>query len=182
MASVLRMPGVSADVTEAALVDWAVQPGAQVKQGDVVASVETDKAVVELEAEEDAVLLKILVSAGDAVPVGGPIAVFVQPGEEARGEDSILAELGLGPRGSLPVSQADKEHSEDSLVADAIPEIEPTADQVVTGGKAGTLAAVLNGRNQGRQESRVILAVAVKRCHDRAKSGANAAAHRGRRG
>jgi pyruvate dehydrogenase E2 component (dihydrolipoamide acetyltransferase) len=137
MASVLRMPGVSADATEAALVDWAVQPGAQVKRGDVVASIETDKAVVELEAEEDAVLLKTFASAGDAVPVGGPIAVFVQPGEEARGEDSILAELGLGPQGSGPVSQADEEHSQDSLVPGAIPEIEHTADQVVTGGKAG---------------------------------------------
>ncbi len=137
MASVLRMPGVSADVTEAILADWVVQPGAQVKQGDVVASVETDKAVVELEAEEDAVLLKTFASAGDAVPVGGPIAVFVQPGEEARGEDSILAELGLGPQGSGPVSQADEEHSQDSLVPGATPEIEHTADQVVTGGNAG---------------------------------------------
>lgn len=108
MASVLRMPGVSADVTEAALVDWAVLPGTRVKRGDVVASVETDKAVVELEAEEDGVLLKTFASAGDAVPVGGPIAVFVQPGEEARGEDFILAELGLGPRVSLPASQADQ--------------------------------------------------------------------------
>jgi pyruvate dehydrogenase E2 component (dihydrolipoamide acetyltransferase) len=115
MASVLRMPGVSADVTEAALVEWNVQPGAQVKRGDVVASVETDKAVVELEAEEDAVLLKTFVSAGDAVAVGGPIAVFIQPGEDARGEASLLAELGLGPQepqgsqgpqGSGPVSQA----------------------------------------------------------------------------
>ena len=137
MASVLRMPGVSADATEAALVDWAVQPGAQVKRGDVVASVETDKALVELEAEEDAVLLKTFASAGDAVPVGGPIAVFVQPGEEVRGEESILAELGLGPQGSGPVSQADEERSQDSLVPGATPEIEHTADQVVTGGKAG---------------------------------------------
>ena len=137
MASVLRMPGVSADVTEATLADWAVQPGAPVKRGDVVASVETDKAVVELEAEEDAVLLKTFASAGDAVPVGGPIAVFVQPGEEARGEDSILAELGLGPQGSGPVSPADEERSQDSLVPGATPEIEHTADQVVTGGNAG---------------------------------------------
>jgi len=136
MASVLRMPGVSADVTEATLADWAVQPGAPVKRGDVVASVETDKAVVELEAEEDAVLLKTFASAGDAVPVGGPIAVFVQPGEEARGEDSILAELGLGPQGSGPVSPADEERSQDSLVPGATPEIEHTADQVVTGGNA----------------------------------------------
>jgi pyruvate dehydrogenase E2 component (dihydrolipoamide acetyltransferase) len=137
MASVLRMPGVSADVTEATLADWAVQPGAQVKRGDVVASVETDKAVVELEAEEDAVLLKTFASAGDAVPVGGPIAVFVQPGEEAKGEDSILAELGLGPHGSGPVPQADEERSQDSLVPGATSEIEHTADQVVTADKAG---------------------------------------------
>jgi pyruvate dehydrogenase E2 component (dihydrolipoamide acetyltransferase) len=137
MASVLRMPGVSADATEAALVDWAVQPGAQVKRGDVVASVETDKALVELEAEEDAVLLKTFASAGDAVPVGGPIAVFVQPGEEVRGEESILAELGLGPQGSGPVSQADEERSQDSLVPGATPEIEHTADHVVTGSKVG---------------------------------------------
>ena len=146
MASVLRMPGVSADATEAALVDWAVQPGAQVKRGDVVASVETDKAVVELEAEEDAVLLKTFASAGDAVPVGGPIAVFVQPGEEARGADSILAELGLGLglQGSGPVSQADEEQSQDSLVPGATPEIEHTADQVVTGGKpAGACSPAL---------------------------------------
>jgi pyruvate dehydrogenase E2 component (dihydrolipoamide acetyltransferase) len=130
MASVLRMPGVSADVTEAALVEWNVQPGAQVKRGDVVASVETDKAVVELEAEEDAVLLKTFVSAGDAVAVGGPIAVFIQPGEDARGEASILAELGLGPQDSGPVSQADEERSQDSLVPGASPELKHTADQV----------------------------------------------------
>jgi len=135
MASVLRMPGVSADATEAVLVEWTVKPGAQVKRGDVIASVETDKAMVELEAEEDAVLLKTFAAAGEAVSVGGPIAVFVQPGEDAGGEDSILAELGLGPQSSGPVSQADEEHS---LVPGASPEIEHTADQVAaSGGKAG---------------------------------------------
>ena len=138
MASVLRMPGVSADATEAVLVEWTVEPGAQVKQGDVIASVETDKAMVELEAEEDAVLLKTFAAAGEAVSVGGPIAIFVQPGEDARGEDSILTELGLGPQSSGPVSQADEEHSQDSLVPGASPEIEYTADQVATSSsKAG---------------------------------------------
>jgi pyruvate dehydrogenase E2 component (dihydrolipoamide acetyltransferase) len=126
---------VSADATEAVLVEWTVKPGAQVKRGDVIASVETDKAMVELEAEEDAVLLKTFAAAGEAVSVGGPIAVFVQPGEDAGGEDSILAELGLGPQSSGPVSQADEEHS---LVPGASPEIEHTADQVAaSGGKAG---------------------------------------------
>lgn len=150
MASVLRMPGISADATEAALLDWAVTPGAAVKRGDVVASVETDKAVVELEAEEDAVLLKTLATAGEMVPIGGPIAVFVQPGEEAQGEEQVLAGLGLGPQSSGPVSQADEERSQDLLVPGAKEsEVEHTADAVVTahgGGNGRVFASPLARR------------------------------------
>jgi pyruvate dehydrogenase E2 component (dihydrolipoamide acetyltransferase) len=135
VATVLRMPGVSADATEAALLDWAVQPGAEVRRGDVVASVETEKAVVELEAEEDAVLFKTLVSAGQMVDIGGPIAVFVQPGEEAQGEEAILGALGLGPQSSGPVAAVDEERSQDALVPGAKEsEIEHTADSVVSSG------------------------------------------------
>ncbi len=128
------MPGVSADAMEAALLDWAVEPGTTVKRGDVVASVETEKAVVELEAEEDAVLFKTLVSAGQMVDIGGPIAVFVQPGEEARGEEAILGALGLGPQSSGPVAAVDEERSQDALVPGTKQaEIEHTADALVLG-------------------------------------------------
>ncbi|MCW2851418.1 MAG: Dihydrolipoyllysine-residue acetyltransferase, partial [Nocardioides sp.] len=137
MASVLRMPGVSADATEAALVEWAVEPGAAVKRGDVLVSIETDKAVVELEAEEDAVLFRTLAAAGEMVPIGGPIAVFVQPGEEAQGEEAILGGLGLGPQASGPLVGADEERSQDALVPGAQQaEIEHTADVVVAGNGA----------------------------------------------
>ena len=51
MATVLRMPGISADSTEASMVEWTVAPGAKVTRGEVVASVETEKAIVDLEAE-----------------------------------------------------------------------------------------------------------------------------------
>jgi pyruvate dehydrogenase E2 component (dihydrolipoamide acetyltransferase) len=133
------MPGVSADAMEAALLDWAVEPGAAVKRGDVVASVETEKAVVELEAEEDAILFKTLVSAGELVAIGGPIAVFVQPGEEAQGEDAILGALGLGPQSSGPLEGADEERSQDALVPGAKEaEIEHTADAVVSGNGAAS--------------------------------------------
>lgn len=133
MATVLRMPGVSADATEAALLDWAVQPGTAVKRGDVVASVETEKAIVELEAEEDAVLFKTLVTAGEMVAIGGPIAVFVQPGEEALGEEAVLRAVGLGPQTSGPLAGVDEERSQDALVPGAKQaEIEHTADAVVS--------------------------------------------------
>ncbi|WP_198588023.1 2-oxo acid dehydrogenase subunit E2 [Geodermatophilus chilensis] len=132
------MPGVSADATEAALLDWAVEPGATVKRGDVIASVETDKAVVELEAEEDAVLFKTLASAGEMVPIGGPIAVFVQPGEEVQDEQAILGNVGLGPQISGPLEGADEERSQDALVPGAKEAlIEHTADAVVSGNGDG---------------------------------------------
>lgn len=157
MASVLRMPGVSADATEASLLEWVVQPGSAVRRGDVVANVETDKAVVELAADEDAVLFKTLAEAGETVPVGGPIAVLVQPGEEAQGEDAILAGVGLGasPSGSPsespstspelergpqrggPLEPVDEERSQDHLVPGATPGIGHTADQVVAGNGDG---------------------------------------------
>lgn len=137
MATILRMPGVSADSQEAALVEWNVSPGAKVSRGDVIASVETEKAMVELEAEEDGILFKTFASAGESVPIGGPIAVFVRPGEETQGEDAILAGLGLGPQASGPLEGPDEERSQDSLVPGATPEIEHTADEVVGGTAAG---------------------------------------------
>ena len=137
MASVLRMPGVSADATEAALIGWTIELGAQVKRGDVIASVETEKAVVELEAEEDAILLKTFASAGELVPIGDPIAVFVQPSEQDRGEAAILAELGIGATGSIPLSPVDEHRSQDALVPGATSGIEHTADQVVPTSSAG---------------------------------------------
>ncbi len=121
------MPGISADSTEAALVEWSVSPGAKVSRGDVIASVETDKAVVELEAEEDGVLLLTFASAGDTVAIGGPIAVFIQPGEEALGEEAILISLGLGPQAG-PLESPDENRSQDLLVPGATPELEGTGN------------------------------------------------------
>lgn len=128
---------MSADATEASLIGWTVELGAQVKRGDVIASVETEKAVVELEAEEDAILLTTFASAGELVPIGDPIAVFVQPAEVSKGEAAILAELGIGSTGAGALSPADEDRSQDVLVPGATSGIEHTADQVVLATAAG---------------------------------------------
>lgn len=142
MASVVRMPGVSADAAEATLVEWAVAPGDRIRRGEVLATVETEKAVVDLEADADGVLLRTFASAGESVEIGGPIAVLVDPGEEAQDEAELLSGLGLGPQASGPLTPADEERSQDQLVPGAEPPIEHTADEVVTG--TGT------GAEQGR--------------------------------
>src|SRR5690606_40637039 len=65
-----------ANSTEAAIATWVVDEGGEVAVGDVLAEIETEKAVVEMHAEESGVLAKRLVEPGKVVAVGTPIAVL----------------------------------------------------------------------------------------------------------
>lgn len=89
------MPGVSADSDEATLEEWSVSEGTEVHEGDGVATVETEKAVVEITSDQNAVVHKILIGAGTLVPVGDPIAVLLAIGEGAAAGDALLAELSI---------------------------------------------------------------------------------------
>ena len=64
MASLLRMPEVAANSTEATLAAWTKKEGDAVAAGDCIAEIETDKAVVEVNAEADGVMGRCLVQAG----------------------------------------------------------------------------------------------------------------------
>ncbi|MBK8446795.1 MAG: 2-oxo acid dehydrogenase subunit E2 [Micropruina sp.] len=94
MASLLRMPGVSADADTALLESWSIAAGDSVSRGDVLATVETDKAMVEIEAESDAVVHILLVDGGSTVAVGDPIAVLCEPGEDPSAAAALAAQLG----------------------------------------------------------------------------------------
>ena len=83
MASIVRMPEVLANVTEAAIANWLVQKGQEVAVGAPLAEVETEKAVVEYAAEIGGTVLELLVAEGASVAVGEPIAVIGAPGETA---------------------------------------------------------------------------------------------------
>ena len=76
-----RMPSLGADMEEGTLYDWRVKPGDQVKRGDVVAAVETDKGVIDIEVFEDGVVGEILVAEGTRVPVGTVLALILAEGE-----------------------------------------------------------------------------------------------------
>ena len=90
MANVVRMPAALAGVTEAAIQTWIAQPGQQVAVGDVLAEIETEKAVVEYAAEVAGTVGRLLVSEGDTIDVGAPIAVILDAGE---GDDAIAPAL-----------------------------------------------------------------------------------------
>jgi len=94
MASVIRMPAALAGATEGSIQTWHVAVGQTVAPGDVVADIETEKAVVEFPAEEPGTVGAILVEEGVAVDVGQPILVLLADGEGEDAVEAALAELG----------------------------------------------------------------------------------------
>ena len=117
----LKMPALSPTMEEGTLAKWLVKEGDDVKSGDILAEIETDKATMEFEAVDEGKIAKILVPEGtDGVKVGQPIALLAGEGEQVsrrrrsggRGEASEKLScrrspksLTLGFQGSPPLPQ-----------------------------------------------------------------------------
>ena len=85
MATRVVMEALSPTMEEGRVVEWKKQEGDTVAVGDVLADVETDKAVMELVARAGGTLLKHIVAAGATVPVSDPVAIIGEPGEAVDG-------------------------------------------------------------------------------------------------
>src|SRR3954464_6925903 len=114
MATKVVMEALSPTMEEGRLVKWSKNEGDQIKSGDVLAEVETDKAVMELVARGDGVLRKRLANEGDASPVGTLLAVI---GTADENIDSIVG--GAAP--AAPPAAAPAAKSADSGQAPASP-------------------------------------------------------------
>lgn len=84
MAEIIRMPKMSDTMEEGVIAAWLKKVGDQVKPGDILAEVETDKATMELESYEEGTLLYIGVQEKDSVPVNGIIAIIGEKGEDYK--------------------------------------------------------------------------------------------------
>jgi pyruvate dehydrogenase E1 component beta subunit len=83
MSMQILMPALSPTMTEGKLARWLKKVGEDVKAGDVIAEIETDKATMEVEAVDEGKLARILVDEGtEGVPVNTPIAVLAANGED----------------------------------------------------------------------------------------------------
>ena len=107
MAHLLRMPEVAADSPEAVLQEWSVAENETFSAEDTLATVETEKALVDVEAESAGVILRALVEAGATVAVGAPIAVIADPDEGVTDVDALLEELGVG-NGAAPAEESEE--------------------------------------------------------------------------
>ena len=75
-----KMPSLGADMEAGTLVAWQKQPGDAVRRGDLIAEVETDKGIIEIEAFATGTLDKVLVPIGEKVPVGTVLALIREDG------------------------------------------------------------------------------------------------------
>ena len=82
MATTIEMPQMGFDMHEGTIVRWRKNEGDDVTRGEIIAEIQTDKAVVDMEAYVGGIIGKIVVAEGQTVPVGSPIVIIVEPGEE----------------------------------------------------------------------------------------------------
>jgi pyruvate dehydrogenase E2 component (dihydrolipoyllysine-residue acetyltransferase) len=87
MASRVVMPKLTDTMTEGALLKWYKKEGDQVESGDVLAEIETDKAIMDLEAFSSGVLKKIFIAEGTTVPAGNLLAIIAGKDEEILEEE-----------------------------------------------------------------------------------------------
>jgi len=108
----IRMPALSPTMEEGTLAKWLVKEGDEVRSGDLIAEIETDKATMELEAIDEGRIGKLVVAEGtENVPVNDLIAVLLQEGEDATSISSAPQEQSPAPE-TVPADEASDTETE----------------------------------------------------------------------
>ncbi len=97
MATIIRMPSVLAGASEAAISKWLVKPGDVISEGSPFAELETEKAVVEYNAEVSGTIGRLVLAEGSSGEIGAPIAVLIEPGESDADIDAALGDEAVAP-------------------------------------------------------------------------------------
>ncbi len=97
------MPSLGADMQFGTIIDWRVKPGDMVQRGDVVALVETEKGVIEVEIFESGVIESLVVQPGQKVPVGATLATLGGDGKKI--EPQPAAKPVTPPAAAAPVKE-----------------------------------------------------------------------------
>ena len=116
MATSIEMPQMGFDMQEGTVVKWRKTEGDEVTRGEVIAEIETDKAVVEMEAYASGILKKLVVEEGQTVPVGTLIAIITAPNEDLPSLDG----MNIGAVDPQPITGSDIQ-SADTAVSQSEP-------------------------------------------------------------
>jgi pyruvate dehydrogenase E2 component (dihydrolipoamide acetyltransferase) len=171
MAVAIRMPDMGTNVEECKLLAWRVREGERVKRGEVLAEIETDKAVAELESTAEGVLLRHAVKAGDPARTGDVLAYVGQPGEPLPDQTTTGPETDAAHAGGIAPASAKAERPS------ALPRPEPGAPTRVSplvrnlAAKLGVDLAALSGTGTGGVITREDVLLASRAAKAGAKAG-----------
>src|SRR5947209_11259708 len=104
MATDVTMPRLSDSMEEGTILNWIVEEGGEVKRGEPLVEIETDKANMTYEADTDGTLIEIVAGEGETLPIGEVIARIGDPGEKPAGK----------PGGGAEKQEAEKEGGEEA--------------------------------------------------------------------
>ncbi|KAK9770887.1 putative Acetyltransferase component of pyruvate dehydrogenase complex [Seiridium cardinale] len=133
--TVVKMPALSPTMTAGNIGTWQKKAGDAIAPGDVLVEIETDKAQMDFEFQEEGTIAKLLKESGAKdVPVGSPIAVLVEEGADVSAFESFSAD-DAGGDASKPAPKEEKksESTESSSAPTSTPE--PEAEQYSSSGK-----------------------------------------------
>ncbi|EQA63378.1 dihydrolipoamide acetyltransferase family protein [Leptospira alexanderi] len=155
MAKIAEMTQLSPTMSEGKIVRWLKQKGDSVSPGEIIAEVETDKAIMEMEAFETGVLLEILAPEGSLLPVGAPVAIIGKSGEDI----SALVETA---KKSIPAKKDNATQNQGSTSApstsSATPQISSTQTQDAAFASPSSPTSVTNtGKNPEMKTSDALL-------------------------
>ncbi len=142
----VTMPRLSDTMQEGTIAKWLKKPGDQVKPGDVLAEIETDKATMDLENYDSGVLEQILVPEGETVPIGQPIAI-VGTGQSVQQQAPPTA-----PSNAVPASAA---HPQETPPGPASGSQTPISAARVQSDRTDTQATSTEEHGNGRGAARI---------------------------
>ncbi|GAB0133426.1 Component of pyruvate dehydrogenase complex, mitochondrial [Epichloe bromicola] len=133
---VIKMPALSPTMQAGNIGAWQKKAGDSVAPGDVLVEIETDKAQMDFEFQEEGVIAKILKDSGEKdIPVGSPIAILVEDGTDISAfEKFTLEDAG----GSAKPAQPKEEKSESQPAPSSTPEPSAEPEQYSSKGKLET--------------------------------------------
>ncbi len=163
MAEELVMPRLSDTMEQGTIGRWLKQEGDAIKEGDVIAEIETDKATMDFQAYADGTLLRILVGDGETADLGAPIAIVGEAGED-------VSQLDVSQAGSPPAAPP-------VAVPGTVTEPSPKGDAVRTGSDPAADSG--NGRATVVADETLRVSPIARRMADRAGLDLSTLAGRG---
>ena len=155
---VVGLPALSPTMEQGTIAKWNVEEGAAFGAGDVICEIETDKATVDFEAQDDGVLAKYLQPAGAEVAVGAPIMVVVEEAADAGAFSDFEAPAAAAAPPPAPAAPAPPPAAAPAVATGAAPPPVAGASHIFVRADAdlplvrGPLAATLEAQKESYHE------------------------------